>query len=115
MTYDSLPRRKRLGGYPIAGRQVTPLCGSLINSIHSEVTMRSGRIIYKSQIFDRLEKWVTRLAGLIFFAVMAYAMFYFGVYKENIDLTRFEPLFLVAVALLSVKLAINLLAPRRDS
>jgi len=77
--------------------------------------MRSGRTIYKRPVFDRLEKLVTRLAGFIFFAVIAYAMFYFGVHKENIDLAQFEPLFYVAGGLLGVKLAINLLAPRRDS
>lgn len=110
-----LPHRKRLGGSPISGRQVTPLCGSLINSINSEVFMGSGRTIYKSQALGRLEKWVTRLAGFIFFAIIAYAMFYFGIHKKNIDLAQFEPLFYVAVGLLSVKLAINLLAPRRES
>lgn len=75
--------------------------------------MTTAKPAYKNARWGVLEKWVTRIAGLIIVAVLLYAMGYYGIHKENIDLGLFDPLFIVFGALLFIKVMINIMAPRK--
>ena len=75
--------------------------------------MATAKPAYKNSLWGVLEKWVTRIAGLNIVAVLLYALGYYAIYKENIDLDIFDPLFIVFGALLFIKVMINIMAPRK--